>query len=382
MRFCTAGESHGPALTVIVEGCPAGLQLEPAHVDEHLFRRQKGFGRGARQYIESDRVAILSGVRFGETLGSPITLQITNKDHKNWKEVMNLAATENEPERAVHLPRPGHADLAGALKYDRRDARDILERASARETAAKVAAGAVALRLLRELDINIASCVTALGPVESPPPPSPEAFACLDPDMPMFDEEAALRAREAVKEAGRNGDTLGGRIVVRAFGVPAGLGSHVQWDRRIDGRLAQHFMAIPSVKAVAVGDGVAVSSLPGSRAQDAIYYNQERGFFRETNRAGGVEGGITNGEPLTISAYLKPLSTLMRPLPSVDLATKAPGNAQKERSDVCAVPAAAVIGESVMALCLAEFVREKFGSDSMKELVRNYMGYKKQLEDY
>ncbi len=382
MRFMTAGESHGPALAVIVEGCPAGLRLEAEHIDEHLFRRQKGYGRGARQYIESDRAVILSGVRFGETLGSPIALQIINKDHKNWTEVMNPAPGGDVSDRSLHLPRPGHADLPGVLKYDRADARDVLERASARETTARVAAGAVALRLLKELDIVIVSCVTALGPVESPPPPSPEAFACLDPDMPMFDEQAASAAREAIKEAGREGDTLGGRIMVRAFGVPPGLGSHVQWDRRMDGRLAQHFMSIPSAKAVSVGEGAAVSALRGSQAQDPIYYDDEKGFFRKTNHAGGVEGGITNGEPVTVTAYLKPLSTLMRPLASVDLHAKTPGSAQKERSDVCAVPAAAVIGESVMALCLAEFVQEKFGSDSMKELVRNYLGYKRQVEDY
>lgn len=382
MRFLTAGESHGPALTVIVEGCPAGLPLLAEHVDRQLARRQAGFGRGARQKIETDRVEILSGVRHGETLGSPIALLIRNQDFENWRETLSPAPTAEAPDRVLTLPRPGHADLAGALKYDRRDARDILERASARETAARVAAGAVARRLLEEAGIGIASCVTAVGTVVASSPETLRAAAGLDPDMPMPDGEAALRAREAIRAAAARGETLGGRTLVGAWGVPPGLGSHVQWDRRLDARIGAAFLSIPSCKGVEIGEGVASSSLAGSEAHDEIFYEEARGFYRATNRAGGIEGGMTNGEEIRVTAYFKPLATLMKPLRSVHLHSKEPGSAHKERSDVCALPAAAVIGEAVLALTLCEALQEKCGGDSLRELIGNLASYRARVEAF
>ena len=382
MRYLTAGESHGPALTVILEGCPAGLPISPDDVNIQLARRQMGFGRGARQRIEQDQVEILSGVRRGETLGSPITLLIRNRDHQAWSETMGVETREGSPDRGVTLPRPGHADLAGSLKYDRRDARDILERASARETAARVAAGAVARKLLQAAGIRIASCVLAIGPVKVERNVTWEDCQGLDGDMPIPDEEARQRAMKAIQGARDAGDTLGGVILVIASGIPQGLGSHVQWDRRLDARLAAQFMSIPSAKAVEIGDGVAVSAGPGSEAHDAILHTPGRGFHHPSNRAGGIEGGMTNGEEVRVSAYFKPISTLMRPLQSADLLTKASGKAQIERSDVCAIPAAAVIGEAVMALCLAEAFQEKFGGDSLRELLRNAEAYRLQVLEY
>jgi chorismate synthase len=382
MRFLTAGESHGPALTVILEGCPAGLALSPEDLNRQLQRRQRGAGRGARQRIESDQAEILSGVRHGETLGTPITLLIRNKDFANWRETMSPLPIDAPPDRVLSFPRPGHADLAGALKYDRRDARDILERASARETAARVAAGAVASKLLACAGIRTTSCVIALGEVESEPPSSMESFLDLDPELPMADPRAALRARELISEAAAKGDTLGGKILVAAWGVPPGLGSHVQWDRRLDARIGAHFLSIPSVKGVEIGEAAKVSRSFGSAGHDPIAYQHGRGFVRPSNLAGGLEGGISNGEPIRVIAALKPLSTLMKPLPSVDLETKAPGAAHKERSDVCALAPAAVIGEALLALCLADALLEKFGGDTMKELLRNLAGYRAQFEAY
>jgi chorismate synthase len=380
MRFLTAGESHGPALTVIVEGCPAGLPLLAEDVDVQLSRRQRGYGRGARQKIESDRVEILSGVRRGETLGTPVALLIRNLDFANWAVTMSPAPQDGPADRVLTCPRPGHADLAGALKYGRRDARDILERASARETAARVAAGAVARKLLEAAGIRIASCVTAVGDVRCGAPPVFSALLGLDEELPMPDAEAAGRARDAIRAAGAAGDTLGGRVLVAAAGVPPGLGSHVHWDRRLDARLGAHFLSIPSCKAVSIGDGVEVSGLPGSRAHDAIGYEAGRGFVRPTNLAGGLEGGISNGEDLRVTAYFKPLSTLMKPLPSVDLASKRPAAAHKERSDVCALAPAAVIGEAVLALCLAEALQEKFGGDCLGDLLRSLEDYRARLQ--
>jgi chorismate synthase len=382
MRFLTAGESHGQALTVILEGCPAGLGLSPADIDRQLARRQQGFGRGARQRIEEDRVQILSGVRHGQTLGSPISLMIPNRDHRAWSQTMAVESIEGPSDRTLTLPRPGHADLAGALKYDRHDARDILERASARETAARVAAGAVARRLLEEAGIGIASSVVRIGPVEVAGAVTYRDCSGLDPDLPMPDPEAKARAMAEIEAAGKRGDTLGGKILVVAAGVPPGLGSHVQWDRKLDARLALHFMSIQSVKAVEVGDGVAVSASFGKEAHDAILYSAEAGFHHPTNRAGGVEGGMANGEEIRVTAYLKPLATLMDPLSSADLNTKASGKAQIERSDVCAVPAAAVIGEAAMALCLCEALQEKCGGDSLEELLRNLRAYREQVRRF
>lgn len=382
MRYLTAGESHGPALTVILEGCPAGVPLLVEEIDLQLARRQKGFGRGARQRIESDRAELLSGIRHGETTGTPISLLIRNADFANWRETMSPTPPQAPPDRLLTLPRPGHADLAGALKYDRKDARDILERASARETAARVAAGAVARKLLSCAGVRVASCVTGVGPITTEAPSSFEAFLGLDEEMPIPGEGLAERARGAIKAAAAQGDTLGGRIAVAASGLPVGLGSHVQWDRRLDARLGAQFLSIPSCKAVDIGDGIAVSALPGSRSHDAILFRQGSGFAHPTNHAGGLEGGLTNGEEVRVTAYFKPLSTLMKPLPSVDLRTKEPGEAHKERSDVCALPAAAVIGEAVMALCLAEALLEKCGGDSLGELLRNLAAYRTQVGNY
>jgi len=379
LRFLTAGESHGPALVVLLEGLPAGLPLTAAFIDEQLARRQRGAGRGARQKIERDAVTIVSGLRGGQTLGSPVALQIENRDGDNWREFMDPA--EIHPGREVTLPRPGHADLPGALKYDRRDARDILERASARETAARVAAGAVARRLLEELGVELASCVLAVGEVAVENEPDFPTLRALDPDLPVPEPEAHQRIQEAIAQAKTAGDTLGGAILVAARGLPPGLGSHVQWDRRLDGRLAAHLMSIPTAKGVLFGSILADHRGPGSSAQDVIRHEPERGFFRDTNHAGGLEGGITNGEELRATVLLKPIPTLMRPLPTVDLVTKEPGLATVERSDVCAVVPAAVIAEAVMALGLAEAFLEKFGGDSLDEVKRNLAAYGARLRE-
>ena len=388
VRFTTAGESHGRALVAIVEGVPAGLRLLATDVDADLKRRMQGYGRGARMKIEADVVQILSGVRAGETIGSPIALLIENKDWANWEDVMSPGEAEEPPRRKLERPRPGHADLAGVLKYDREDARDILERASARETAARVAAGAVCRRLLAELGVEIGSHVVALGDVEAAYPaelPVPlndaadrSAVRCLDPDA-----EGRMKARiDAAKDAG---DTLGGVAEIVARGVVAGLGSHVSWDRKLDGRLAGALMSIPAVKAVGIGLGPSVAALPGSQAHDEIVRAPRggaplaAGTTRATNRAGGLEGGMTNGQPLVVRAFKKPISTLMSPLASIDLTTGQSAKAQSERSDVTAVPAMGVIAEAMVALVLADAYGEKFGGDSLGELKRNYDGYVRQL---
>jgi chorismate synthase len=384
IRLTTAGESHGRGLVATLEGIPAGLPLLAAAVDADLARRMKGYGRGARMKIEADRVQFLSGVRAGATLGSPIALLIENRDFENWRDVMAAEPSEQPPRRRLTRPRPGHADLAGVLKYDRDDARDVLERASARETAARVAAGAVCRRLLAEFGIEIGSHVVALGGVTAAPPaplPVPlDAAAdrspvrCLDPAA----EREMVARIDAAREAG---DTLGGIVEVAARGVVVGVGSHVSSDRRLDGRLAAALMALPAVKGVEVGLGFALAALPGSAAHDEIARAPAAeaagagGFARTTNRAGGLEGGMTNGEPLVLRAAMKPLSTLMRPLRSVDLTTGRPAAAQSERSDVCVVPALGVVAEAAVALVLADAYAEKFGGDSLGEMRRNFDGY-------
>ncbi|MGD0484590.1 MAG: chorismate synthase [Gemmatimonadales bacterium] len=389
IRFTTAGESHGRALVAILEGVPAGLTLMAADIDADLSRRMQGYGRGGRMRIESDRAQILSGVRAGETLGSPIAITIENVDFANWRDVMTVETGGDPARRRLTRPRPGHADLAGALKYDRRDARDVLERASARETAARVAAGAVCRRLLAEFGVEIGSHIVALGGVEATPPASlpvpldPAADAspvrCLDPAA-----EAAMVAR--IDAARKEGDTLGGVAEVIARGLVVGLGSHVSWDRRLDARLAAAWMSIPAVKAVEIGLGVGAAHLPGSQAHDEIAraapgeVRAAGGFVRATNRAGGLEGGMTTGEPLVARVAMKPLSTLMRPLASVDLETGAAAKAQAERSDVTAVPAMGVIAEAMAALVLADAYAEKFGADSLGEMRRNIEGYLAQLD--
>jgi chorismate synthase len=389
-RFTTAGESHGPALLALVEGVPAGLPLDGDRIDAELRRRQGGYGRGGRMRIESDRAEILSGVRHGETLGSPIALQVRNRDWANWTGPMSAAPVpeqgDDEAMRRVFLPRPGHADLVGVLKYDRRDARDILERASARETAARVAAGAVAKALLGELGVRIGSHVVSIGGIQarlSTELPADLNEASDPSPVRCLDAEAEGRMIDAIDAARRDGDTLGGVFEVVAAGVPAGLGSHVSWDRKLDGRLAGALMSVQAIKGVEVGLGFEAAHRPGSEVHDAIHRSADAvlggGFGRSGNHAGGLEGGITTGQRLVVRAAMKPISTLMRPLGTVDLRTGEPGEAVRERSDVCAVPAAAVVGEAMVAVVLAAAVLEKLGGDSMRELRRAWQGWLAQI---
>ncbi len=393
-RFTTAGESHGKALIAIVEGVPAGLSISIDDINHQLWRRQQGYGRGGRMKIETDAIEFLTGVRHGRALGSPITMLIANKDFQNWQTVM---ASETSPEfealddkkaRLVKRPRPGHADLPGGLKFDTRDLRDILERSSARETAARVAAGSLARQVLREFGIELASHVPMLGGIPNDlrlTEATWEAIAaiqdntllrCVDPDIEREMVESVDAARE-------RGDTLGGIFEVVVRGLPVGLGSHTQWDTRLDGKLAQAIMSIQAVKAVEIGAGTEVSRLPGSRIHDEIGYNaDESRFARPTNRAGGLEGGMTNGEELRVRGHLKPISTLRKALKSVDIETKETVEAAFERSDITAVPAAGVIGEAMVALVLTAAMIEKFGGDSIEEMKRNFDGYVRQVGDY
>jgi chorismate synthase len=385
LRFTTAGESHGPALVSILEGIPAGLPLLAEHVDVELARRQQGYGRGRRMQIEQDAVEFLSGVRAGETLGSPVAMLIRNRDWKNWQDVMDPAPNASDPElrrRAVTRPRPGHADLTGLLKYDRDDARDILERASARETTARVAAAAICRRLLTEFGVGIGSHVVHLGGVDAcPPEPLPEDLnAAADPSPLRTLDPAAEREMIArIDEAKRAGNTLGGICEVVATGLPVGLGSHVSWDRKLDGRLAAAVMSIPAVKGVEIGLGFETSRRTGAEVHDEIELAPGRPLTgnvrRRSNRAGGLEGGITTGEPLVLRIGMKPISTLMRPLGTVDVQTSAPAAAVAERSDVTAVPAMGVIAEAMVAFVLAQALLEKFGGDSLSEVKRNYGSY-------
>lgn len=388
LKFTTAGESHGRALVAIVEGLPAGLPVNPEFIDSELRRRQLGYGRGGRMKIERDHAEILTGVRHGLTLGSPLTLQIDNKDWPNWTDVMAADPREIEPEKSRRLkrPRPGHADLPGGLKYDVRDLRNILERASARETTARVACGALAKQLLAVFGVEVRSHVIQLGGIpDQPLELTWSQIEAIPDDAPLHcaDENAQQRMIALIDEARHKGDTLGGIFEVVTRGVVPGLGSHTSWDLKLDGLLAQAVMSIPAVKAVAIGAGAEASSLPGSEVHDEIAYNSEtREFIRETNRAGGLEGGITNGEEIRVRGHLKPLSTLRRALRSVDIDTKEEEAAAFERSDVTAVPAAGVIGESMVALVLARAMREKFGGDSIGEMKRNFDGYREQLRGY
>lgn len=387
-RFTTAGESHGRALVAIVEGLPAGMPVAIDQINSELERRQWGYGRGGRMKIEHDRVEILSGVRHGLTLGSPLALMIENKDWANWTEVMAVEPQEIAPGRARRLsrPRPGHADLAGGQKYAARDLRDVLERASARETAARVGCGALAKQLLGSFGASIRSHVIQLGGI----PDNPLELSWHE--IVAIPEEALLRCAHSeaqeqmvklIDSKREAGDTLGGVFEVVAHGVIPGLGSHTAWDLKLDGRLAAAVMSIPAVKAVSIGAGVEASSLPGSEVHDEIAYNREtQNFVRQTNRAGGLEGGITNGEEIRIRGHVKPLSTLRRPLRSVDIDTKQEQPAGFERSDITAVPAAGVIGEAMVALVLAAAMREKFGGDSLGEMKRNFEGYREQLRGY
>ncbi len=385
LRFTTAGESHGKALITIVEGLPAGLPVSAAAVDRELARRMQGYGRGARMTIEQDAIEWLAGVRAGETLGSPVAMRIANRDWANWEDVMAAEGSGETRRRRVTRPRPGHADLVGVLKYDRLDARDILERASARETAARVAAGALARRLLEEFEVRIGSHVVSMGGIRASRPdpfPDPLNEAADRSPVRMLDPDAEAEVVRAVDAAKRDGDTLGGEIEVVAAGLVIGLGSHVSWDRKLDGRLAGLLMSIPAVKGVEIGLGFEAARRPGSRVHDAIGQapagladDPRGGFRRASNNAGGLEGGMTTGEPLVVRVAMKPISTLMRPLDTVDLTTAGPAKAQSERSDVTAVPAAGVIAEALTAIVLADAMLEKFAGDSLTEMRRNYDGY-------
>jgi chorismate synthase len=393
LRFLTAGESHGRALVVILEGIPAGLGIDVEAIAGELRRRQGGYGRGRRMAIESDRAEIVSGVRRGETIGGPIAMTIENRDWANWQHTMSATADAPEdaggPKRApVTRPRPGHADLAGVAKFGRADVRDVLERASARETAARVAAGAVARQLLSHAGVGITSHVFAIGTahLDGTLVVSFERAASLPPDAPLrcVDPEVERRMIEEIDQAREAGDTRGGAFEVIAARVPIGLGSYIQWDRKLDGRLAQALMSIPAIKAVGIGLGPGVAARPGSQVHDEILPDPERrppvGLTRPTNNAGGLEGGVTNGEELRVSAWMKPISTLMKPLRSVDLTTMEVSPAAIERSDVCAVPAAAVVGEAMVALVLADALLDKFGGDSIEDLDRAMAAAKSALD--
>jgi chorismate synthase len=383
LRFLTAGESHGRALTVIVEGLPAGLPVDAAWVDRDLARRMQGYGRGARMKIEQDRVEWLAGVRAGETLGSPVAMLVPNRDWDNWRDVMAPEGVPGEERRRkVSRPRPGHADLVGVLKYDRADARDILERASARETVARVAAGALARRLLDAFGVEVGSHVVSLGGVVVTAPavlPVPLNEVSDRSSVRVLDAAAEAEIVARIDAAKQAGDTLGGEVEVVARGLVLGLGSHVHWDRKLDGRLAGMLMSIPAVKGVEIGLGFAAARRPGSAVHDPIAADRGRGptggFRRLSNNAGGLEGGITTGEPLVVRVAMKPISTLMSPLRTVDLRSGQEANAQSERSDVTAVPAMGVIAEALVALVLADAMLEKFGGDSLSEMRRNVDGY-------
>lgn len=378
LRYLTAGESHGPALTAIVEGLPAGLPLDEAYINSQLARRQGGYGRGGRMQIEQDRARILSGVRGGFTLGSPVSLQVENRDWANWSEVMDPGPGARLDSRVVTRPRPGHADLPGALKYGHLDIRNVLERSSARETAARVAACTTARRLLDELDIKLVGYVVSIGQVSAPAPDLPPGElrdrAEASP-VKTWDVLAGQKMTEEIDRAREAGDSLGGVFEIRAYGLPVGLGSHVHWDRKLDGRLAGALMSIQAIKGVEVGAGFAAAAAPGSKVHDEIHFDQARRFYRPTNNAGGIEGGISNGEPLVVRAAMKPIPTLYRPLRSADLRTGEAFEASVERSDVCAVPAACVVGESVVAWELAAACLEKFGGDSIAEIRANLEAY-------
>lgn len=381
MRYVSSGESHGRALTAIVTGVPAGIPIDSAAIDTDLSRRQSGYGRGGRMAIESDRALILSGVRFGRTIGSPVTLTVANRDWDNWTDVMAPQGSPTSSAR-VTAPRPGHADLAGAQKIGSDDCRDILERASARETAARVAAGGVARALLHELGVTVASFVVSIGDVAMAMPADPagvepgvvEASEVRCPDTGV---SAGMMA--AIDAAQADGESLGGTFCVTASGLVPGLGTYAEAAGRLDARLAAAVMSIPAIKGVEVGEGFAAAALPGSRVHDEIAFDPERGYHRLTNRAGGLEGGMTNGEPLWLRAAMKPIPTLMRPLASVDLDTHEPVDASRERSDVCAVPAAAVVAEAEVAMVLADAYLRKFGSDSLEDISAALAAYKARI---
>ena len=383
VRFVTAGESHGQGLVIIVENVPAGLPIDEDFIGFHLARRQKGYGRGGRMLIEQDWAHIISGVRHGATLGSPIGMSIENRDWANWEEAMSVRPIEGEPQsprsQRVTRLRPGHADLPGTMKYGFDDVRNVLERSSARETAARVAAGAVALRLLEEFGIKVHSHVLSIGGISSEPPSEIDWQAVEESPVRCADREAADRMASEIDAARDAGDTVGGIVEVLAENVPIGLGSHVSWDRKIDGRVSQALMSINAVKAVSIGPGWDIVNKRGSEVQDVIepVTDLDRPWQRRTNKLGGTEGGMTNGMPLAAQFAIKPIATLMNPLPSVDLDTGSEVQAHYERSDICQAPPACIVGEAMVALVLAEAFMEKFGGDSVSETRRNYEGYMK-----
>ncbi len=379
LRFLTAGESHGEALTTVIDGIPAGLPLAEADINEDLARRQRGYGRGGRMKIERDQAHISSGVRWGVTLGSPITLTIQNRDWENWKQTMSVGPPpEGAAPKTVTRPRPGHADLAGAMKYAHHDIRNVLERSSARETTARVAVAGVAKKLLGEFGITILSHVIEIGGIRIGALEAPWdeiRRRAEESEVRCADPEAERAMIEAIDQAKAAGDTLGGVFEVVALGCPVGLGSYVQWDRKLDGLLAQAFCSIHAIKGAEIGLGFETARRPGSRVHDEILFDKDGGFQRASNSAGGLEGGVTNGQPVIVRAAMKPISTLRKPLRSVDVETKEAVEAVVERSDVCAVPAAGVVGEAMMAIVLATAFLDKFGGDSMEEIRRNFHGY-------
>jgi chorismate synthase len=392
LRFSTAGESHGECLIALISGLPAGLDVDLEFIDRELWRRQQGFGRGGRMHIEQDRAHILSGVRHGKTIGSPVSIQIENRDWKNWTEILPVAAGDPEKHKAVASPRPGHADLAGSLKYDFPDARYVLERASARESTARVAAGALAKLLLKSLGIEVLSHVVRVGHVEL------SRIACWEEIKALNQSDAILlncvdpateeQMKAEVDHVLRTGDSIGGVFEVVVHGAPAGIGTYANWDERLDGLLAWAVMSLQAVKAVEIGQGVTAAESFGSAVHDPIAYSPDENgsaptrFTREHNNAGGIEGGISNGEDIIVRGYLKPISTLRRPLGSVSYATRQPTKAAYERSDVCVVPAAGVAAEAMVAFTVAKLVLEKFGGDSAGELSRNYQGYLEQIRRF
>jgi chorismate synthase len=385
-RFTTAGESHGQALVAIVEGLPYGMAVDTGKINRELWRRQQGYGRGGRQKIEKDEVKILSGVRHGKTLGSPVALSIENKDWQNWTEVMSVEQPENEPKnpRAVKRPRPGHADLAGGMKFQAADLRDVLERASARETAARTACGALAKQLLENFGVEIRSHVIQLGGIpEKSLEKNWDEIGAITDDSPLrcAEKEVEAQMMEKIDQTKKDGDTLGGIFEVVAKGAPAGLGSYTSWNEKLDGRIAQAILSIPAVKAVEIGTGVRNTGVPGSQVHDEITY-RDGGYHRLSNNAGGLEGGVTNGEELRVRGYMKPISTLRKALRSVDIDTREESLAAFERSDITAVPAAGVIGEAMLAIVLAGAMREKFGGDSLPEMLVNFENYRNSLRNY
>ncbi len=383
LRFLTAGESHGELLMGVIEGMPSGLLIRVTDIDRDLARRQGGYGRGGRMKIEKDTVKIYTGVRWGRTIGSPIGLVVRNKDWENWRDKMSPDPMFLNSADPITRPRPGHADLAGALKYGCMDIRSILERSSARETAMRVAVGAVAKRLLEEFNIEVVSHVLSIGNVYAKVPKTSvheikkKAEAS---ELHCVDHEAEKRMMRKIDEARAAGDSLGGVFEVVVAGVPIGLGSHVHWDRKLDGKLAAALMSIQAIKGVEVGAGFGAANKPGSQVHDEIFWNKKEGFFRKTNMAGGIEGGISNGEAITLRAAMKPIPTLYKPLRSVDMVSKKPYKASIERSDTCAVPAAGVVAEAVVAFEIASAMIEKFGGDNIDEMKRNFLGYEKHLK--